>query len=543
MKWFLDLTTRGKLFAGFGLMIVFLATVIVTAYLGISAIQASQKSLYQEDFANALDLMALRAEQNGVRTALLNMMLLARQSDREIWHQDIKQRSKEIAAVTSRLLERNRDRPSGRLEELKTVRDAFAQTRNDQLIPLIYANKTDEAKALAVGIQEERYRKMRAIAQELGDAAVEHARAAVAESDLRAEQTVRLFAIVGIVVMLLGLAMVLFLNRIIAVPLRAISGIAGRVAAGDLATDVPADNRADEIGDLMRAFRDMVAKLRQTTREIHEGVNVLSSSSSEILATTTQVASSAAETAAAVSETTATVEEVKQTAGVSSQKAKYVSESAQKVSQVSQAGRKSVEGTIQGMQRIQEQVESVAESIVRLSEQSQAIGEIIATVNDLAEQSNLLAVNAAIEAAKAGEQGKGFAVVAQEVKSLAEQSKQATAQVRTILGDIQKATSAAVMATEQGTKAVEAGLKQSAEAGESIRQLAESVAEAAQAATQIAASSQQQMVGMDQVALAMENIKQSSVQNVSGTRQAEVAAQSLHELGQRLKQLAEQYKV
>jgi methyl-accepting chemotaxis protein len=90
------------------------------------------------------------------------------------------------------------------------------------------------------------------------------------------------------------------------------------------------------------------------------------------------------------------------------------------------------------------------------------------------------------------------------------------------------------MATEQGSKAVEAGLKQSGEAGESIRLLAESVSEAAQAATQIAASSQQQMVGMDQVALAMENIKQASMQNVAGTRQAETAAHSLHELGQKL---------
>ena len=273
---------------------------------------------------------------------------------------------------------------------------------------------------------------------------------------------------------------------------------------------------------------------RSITRQLRETVLQLSSSSAEILATTTQVAAGAAETASAVSETTATVEEVKQTAGVSSQKAKYVSESAQKVSQVSHAGRKSVENAIAGMQRIQEQMESIAESIVRLSEQSQSIGEIIASVNDLAEQSNLLAVNAAIEAARAGEQGKGFAVVAQEIKSLAEQSRRATSQVRTILGDIQKATSTAVLATEQGNKAVETGVRQSTEAGESIRMLADSVTEAAQAATQIAASSQQQMVGMDQVALAMENIKLASMQNVSGTRQAETAAQSLHELGQKL---------
>ncbi len=278
---------------------------------------------------------------------------------------------------------------------------------------------------------------------------------------------------------------------------------------------------------------------RSITRQLRVAILQLSSSSADILATTTQVAAGSAETATAVSETTATVEEVRQTVQLTNQKAKLVSDSAQQVAKVSQTGRQAVEELIAGMERIREQTASAAESIVRLSEQSQVIGEIILTVNDLAEQSNLLAVNAAIEAAKAGEQGKGFAVVAQEIKSLAEQSKQATAQVRAILGDIQKATGAAVMATDLSGKAVAAGAQQSDAAGEAIRMLAESIVEAAQAALQIAASSQQQLVGMDQVALAMENIKQASTQNMAGTRQAEAAAQNLHELGIKLKQLVE----
>ena len=179
---------------------------------------------------------------------------------------------------------------------------------------------------------------------------------------------------------------------------------------------------------------------------------------------------------------------------------------------------------------------------MKLTEQSQTIGEIIATVNDLAEQSNLLAVNAAIEAAKAGEQGKGFAVVAQEVRSLAEQSKEATAQVRTILNDIQKATNTAVLATEQGNKAVEEGVRQSKDAGESIRLMGMSIEESAQAAVQIAASSQEQLTGMDQVAQAMGDIKLASEQNATGMKQVESAVQNLHELGQKLKHLVEQYK-
>ena len=389
--------------------------------------------------------------------------------------------------------------------------------------------------------------------------------------------------IAGIITAFVILGLIgLLITRNIAAPLQKITGAAEQIALGDLSVNSFPDGRKDEIGLLSQSFgrmalslqdksrvaeqiaagnlkvdvkqqseKDvlgnslarMVENLRNVTGEIKEGVNVLATSASEIMTSTSLVASGTAETATAMSQTSATVEEVKQTAQVSNQKARNVSDTAQKVVQVSQGGKKSVSDTIEGMTRIREQMESIAESTVRLSEQGQAIGEIIATVNDLAERSNLLAVNAAIEAAKAGEHGRGFVVVAQEIKALAEQSKQATAQVRTILSDIQQATNAAVMATEQGSKAVEAGVKQSNEAMEAIRTLSDSITESAQAATQIAASSHQQLIGMDQVALAMENIKQASAQNAASTKQTEATAHGLHELGQKLKQLVEHYEV
>lgn len=405
-------------------------------------------------------------------------------------------------------------------------------------------------------------------------------RSAEEKARARRTETVIILGSLG-AFMLLSLVGV-FLTRNIAVPLGEVSAAAQKIAGGDLSVGVISNGRRDEVGVLAttftemtnslgemarvaeqisdgdltvevkprsdkdvlgKAFAVMVEKLRRIIGEMQESIGVLSSSAQQIVATTTQVAAAATETAAAVTETTTTVEEVKQTAQLATQKAKYVSESAQRAAQVSDSGKKSAVDSIEAMKQIREQMESIAESIVRLSEQGQAIGEIMLTVNDLAEQSNLLAVNASIEAAKAGEQGKGFAVVAQEVRNLAEQSKQATIQVRGILNDIQKATNAAVMVTEQASKAVEAGVKQSVQAGESVQKLGESIGEAAQAATQIAASSQQQMAGMDQVAQAMENIKMASTQNVASTKQTEAAARNIGELGRRLEKLIALYKV
>lgn len=295
--------------------------------------------------------------------------------------------------------------------------------------------------------------------------------------------------------------------------------------------------RALWVGGFLVLFVGVVSALllnRAVSRPLEQTSTVLASGSAEILSSATEQAAGANETLAAVSETVATVDEVAQTAEQAAQRARAVAETAQRAAEIGRTGRRAVEESVAGMGRVREQVEAIGSNILSLAEQAQAVGDIIAAVTDLAEQTNLLALNAAVEAARSGEAGRGFAVVASEIKSLAEQSKRSTVQVRQILGDIQRATNSAVMATEQGTKQVALANRQVNEAGETIRSLADAVQEAAQTAAQIVASAGQQALGMGQIRQAVANIHQATQQNLNASRQSEQAAQDMSRLGSRL---------
>jgi methyl-accepting chemotaxis protein len=297
-----------------------------------------------------------------------------------------------------------------------------------------------------------------------------------------------------------------------------------------------------EINQLGTNLEVMGLALRTMTLRIHEAVNSLSSATAEILTTTQQQSSAATESAAAVVETVATVDQVVQTAQQTSERARQVDAASQRSVEVSAAGREAVALTIESMGRARDQVASIGERILALSEQAQTVGQIITTVNELAEQSNLLALNAAIEAARAGEHGRGFAVVAQEIRVLAEQSKRATTQVRGILGDIQKLTTAAVLATEQGNKAVGSAVDLVRDAGARIEQLAGTIAATALTAQQIVETAHQQVTGVGQISQATHAIRQAATQTVEGTRQTERAARDLNDLSVRLRDAVSQYR-
>lgn len=353
----------------------------------------------------------------------------------------------------------------------------------------------------------------------------------------------RRILITGMVIVILASLLISYLMaRAITRPLVGAVDLAERIGSGDLSRTLESRGK-DEVGRLAQALNQMVAYLRQQAGSTLEGINVLASSAAEISATVAQLATSTSKTSSAVAETTTTVEQVKQAARVSSDKAKKVAESAQQAVQTTEAGKKATDDTVHRMNMIKEQMESIGETVVRLSEHSRAIEEIIGTVQDLADQSNLLAVNASIEAARAGDQGKGFAVVAHEIKTLADQSKSATEQVRAILEETRKWVSAVVMAAEEGSKAVEAGVAQSVMAGDSIQSLSRSVTASSQAASVIHTSTEQQFVGVDQVSAAMGNIEQAMQQNMAGTTQLESAAKRIEELGGSLRDLVARFKM
>jgi methyl-accepting chemotaxis protein len=350
--------------------------------------------------------------------------------------------------------------------------------------------------------------------------------------------------------LLLGLVGSYVLSRAITRPVQELVDGAARIGSGELEHRIVLRSK-DEIGELAAAFNRMAERRQQAQEQlgrqaaereevleaVRATVNKLASAGAELLSVSSQQASGAQEQAAAISETVATVDEVVETAEQAAQRARAVAESSERAVEIGNAGRRVVDESVGAIEAVRAQVESIAESILSLAEQAQAIGEIISTVSEIAEQTNLLALNAAIEASRAGEQGRGFAVVASEVKALAEQSKKATAQVRQILGEIQKATNSAVIATEDGTKGALAAVNVVSQAGSTIKELTRTLDDAAQTAAQIAASARQQSAGTTQIHQAMQNINEAMKQSLASTRQTERAVQDLTALGRNLQEL------
>jgi methyl-accepting chemotaxis protein len=413
------------------------------------------------------------------------------------------------------------------------------------LATLIENRRTQGAKALDASLIESGKREMDEVRRLIGEMDAEEA-SLLEQRQASARQSAS-FAVSSIVIGSLGAVAItillsILIQRSITTPLQSFMTFAEKVGEGDLTQRATFSSR-DELGQLASYLDRMALGLKEVARQSGVVSEDLNAAISEILASTQQQAASTAEQAAAVQQANVTMTELSQSGAQISDRAKQVAAAAEAVSSASVTGLQSVQGTNTTMEGIREQAEAVAENVISLSEKTQAVGEIIASVNEIAERSHLLALNAAIQAAAAGEHGKSFSVVASEMKNLAAQSKQATVQVRGILGDIQRGINTSVMLTEEAVKRAESGKQQADAADRTIRSLSDNLEESIRAFQQIVAGSAQQQIGFEQVTQAFRSIGIAAQETVTSTRQSEKAAANLSTLSQQLRETVRRYRV
>ena len=342
-------------------------------------------------------------------------------------------------------------------------------------------------------------------------------------------------------VIIAALVSILLVTRFVA-PLRKLKEAVARIVDGDLTQKVVVQG-SDEVAEVASAFNQMVDKLKEVLSALQDSVNLLSNAGNALSSSTSDQSQTITRQATALQETQVTAQEIKQTSLLAAQKAEAVLKLTEKADEVSLQGEAAIERSLGGLTDIRSQVEEIATKINQLSERTQQIGSITQTVKDLADQSNMLALNAAIEAVRSGEHGKGFAVVAREIRSLADQSIQATNRVREILEDISGAIRVAVSISERGSQKIEGGLLQVKQSGENLRELSNIVKDNSSAVRQIAAAVSQQNAGITQIFSAVTDqtkMMDETMQRLETTTQA---ASVLKDLSQRVSDVVGRFRV
>jgi methyl-accepting chemotaxis protein len=322
--------------------------------------------------------------------------------------------------------------------------------------------------------------------------------------------------------------------------MKELSGHAESIANNDLTIKVAPKSDRDTLGN---AFKTMVENLSGMIRQLTENATQLVSAATEISSSSEQMSKGAQDQAGQVNQVSTAVEEMTATILQSSKNAGEAKETSEGASNTAQTGGQVVNDTIQGMQRIAGVVRESAESISKLARSADQIGEIIGVIDDIADQTNLLALNAAIEAARAGEQGRGFAVVADEVRKLAERTGKATGEITEMIKGIQAETNDAVGSMETGIQEVDKGRELADQAGNSLTEIVNMSQRVMDMIQQIATASEEQSAAAEQISKNIEHISSVTKETASGAEQSAAAAEELSRQAEGLQAMVARFRL
>jgi len=345
-----------------------------------------------------------------------------------------------------------------------------------------------------------------------------------------------LWTIIGLTIVLASAAggFALYWSSRFSQPITSLVPFLRSVASGDLSKGFSL-RRNDELGMLAQAANEMADQLRGLIVDLQQAALQITGASTQVLSTAEEHASGSVEQAASIAQVTATMEELTNTAKQIAQSATSVEKIADDSAHAAHAGYNSVGEALEAMEAIRRRVADISGKTLLLGERSQRISEVLNLIKDIAGEIHLLAVNAAIESAAAGEHGKRFAVVAGEVRRLAERTRESAEEIKSIVGEIQSATNTSVLATEQGVKEVENGVSLATKARGSLEEIIQMVDRTTQAIRQITFATQQQQSASEQIVQTMREVAEVTQQAAAGMKHSASAVSELNSLADQFK--------
>ncbi|RKH10136.1 methyl-accepting chemotaxis protein [Corallococcus sp. CA053C] len=334
------------------------------------------------------------------------------------------------------------------------------------------------------------------------------------------------------------------LARTVTRPITTLSSLVSRVVRdGDLTQQVTVGHTQDEVGELAASFARMMDHLRESTTSLQQGTRVLGQMVAELTTATQQQERNLLQQGTALQETQVTAQEIQQTSQLAAQRSQAVLGLVAKAREAGSAGETTLGASLEGFEELRDHGVRLAAGISSLHERTSQIASITQTVKDLADQSNMLALNAAIEAVRSGEHGQGFGVVAREIRSLADQSINATGRVREVLDDIRGGIQATVELSEEGQRRSEAGLSQVRATSESLHALTDIITDNASAAQQIAAAVIQQNAGIAQIFTAVTDLARMMDETLEAMQGTQRMTESLRGVAERMETVAGVWRV
>jgi len=528
MKWFMNLRTSVKLTSAFLIIAVLLSFVGLFGVSTMGKLNGSLDTMYEDNLVPVQELLEAQSKYMEMRTNIREMLI----SDTAEEKRQLADRSRELkSGIESNIATfRTTKLSEESIEATRQFDDIWSAYNQyyEQALQLGQANKTEELTTL---IRGDLTRSGQSLVDILGKTVginVQEAKTAkeTGEELYMSSRAVTIGILIAAVVLCIALGTII--SRIISVPLGKVAVLVNQVAQGDLRQTIGIRTK-DEIGQLAMSIDTMVANLRQIIGGILSSAQSVSAAAEQISASTQEVASGSANQANAAQTINELFVELSSAIHSVAQNTEQASEIAESTMTLAREGSEVIRSSVESMQQVNGQMR-------KLEGDSQRIGEIIEVIEDIADQTNLLALNAAIEAARAGEQGRGFAVVADEVRKLAERSGEATKQIAGIIKGMQENTRQSVLAVQESTLLSE-------KTGDSFRGIASRVDESGQKVAEIAAASEEQAAQSSTVLTAVENISSVTEEAAASSEETAATAQSLAQLAEDLQHSVSTFKL